>query len=142
MATILVADDHEDAREMFGAILRRAGHTPLLVADGTQALAAYRRHRPDLVILDIFMPGKDGIDTLLELRQDFPEAKVIAISAGWHVPNLEVSGHVTEMDILDHARSVGANRAFEKPVDAATLLGAIDEMLRTPGTCRPTGLTG
>src|SRR5436853_323792 len=98
---ILVVDDHEDVRNVFRAVLQDAGHTVVVAGDGDQALRLYRANPTDLVLLDIFMPGKDGIETLRELRAEFPQAQVIAVSAGWLVQNLEMRDET--MDVLDHA---------------------------------------
>ena len=137
MALILVADDHRDTRELFAATLRGAGHEVVLAADGGEALTLFRGNRPDLLIIDIFMPGKDGIDAMLEIRRDFPEAKIIAVSAGWRVPNFELLNEPQSFDVLDHALTVGADYTMHKPIEVAQLVSAVDEVLRAPQRPRP-----
>ncbi|MBI2970532.1 MAG: response regulator, partial [Gammaproteobacteria bacterium] len=68
MARILVVDDYADFREVVRLLLERQGHEVLEAEDGIEAVQVCRNSHPDLVILDIFMPGKDGIETLWEIR--------------------------------------------------------------------------
>lgn len=67
---ILIADDEEDVRELVGMNLRRAGCTTMEAADGLEALARVRERRPDAVVLDVMMPGRDGLQVCRELRED------------------------------------------------------------------------
>jgi len=106
MARILVADDHADSRELFAVMLRGAGHEVLLAADGKEVLALYRRERPDLALIDVFMPGKDGIEVIVELRREFPGAKLLAMSAGWSTP----TGAATGSGLAAVERALGVTR--------------------------------
>lgn len=67
---ILIADDEEDVRELVGMNLRRAGFETMEAADGLQALAAAKNRRPDAIVLDVMMPGRDGLQVCQELRED------------------------------------------------------------------------
>jgi two-component system phosphate regulon response regulator PhoB len=67
---ILIADDEEDVRELVGMNLRRAGFDTVEAADGLQALTAARNHKPDAIVLDVMMPGRDGLQVCQELRED------------------------------------------------------------------------
>ncbi len=78
---ILVVDDEPDFCEALGDFLETNGYSVLEAHDGDQAMAVYRQERPDVVLLDIRMPGKDGLETLRELRAFDPEARVIMITA-------------------------------------------------------------
>ena len=80
-ASILVVDDHEVTRDFLEFLLRTEGYELTMAADGEQAAALYRRHPTDVVLLDIFLPHKDGIQTILELRGEFPDVAIIAMSA-------------------------------------------------------------
>ncbi len=126
MARILVADDNADARELLSVMLRGAGHEVLFAVDGDEALAVFKNERPDLSIVDIFMPAKDGIDTIREIRRDFPQARIIAVSAGWRLPNLEVRWPLWDFDVLADARAVGADAALPKPIVAEALLAVVN----------------
>ena len=82
MARILLIDDSEDLRAMLGDELVAAGYEVTAVANGHAGLAAVREAHVDVVVTDIFMPERDGLETIAELRRDFPRIKVIAISGG------------------------------------------------------------
>ncbi len=68
MAKILVIDDEKSIRDLLGTLLSRKGHAVVLAAHGAQALDLYRRESPQVVLLDLFMPGMDGIAVLEQLR--------------------------------------------------------------------------
>ncbi|MBN4064169.1 response regulator [Dehalococcoides mccartyi] len=83
MPTILVVDDHEEIREALAEILEEEGHDILQAADGLQALEVIASARPDVVLLDIAMPGMDGLETLRRLKDqpDFSTLPVIMVTA-------------------------------------------------------------
>jgi two-component system response regulator (stage 0 sporulation protein F) len=99
-------------------MLRSAGHEVLLAADGREGLKTYREGPTDLVITDLFMPEVDGVETILALRREFPEAKVIAIS-----------GNICADAMLSVARRLGSVATLEKPFTAEHLLAAIQKAL-------------
>ncbi len=70
MSRVLVVDDHADQCTMLGRLLRYAGHDAMCVTDGAAALDAMRDRRPDLVLLDVMLPGLSGYDVLASLRAD------------------------------------------------------------------------
>src|SRR5512132_4291688 len=82
MACVLVIDDEEDARRVVEVMLKNAGHDAVLAVDGNDALRQFRRQHFELVICDVFMPDKEGIETLKELRQLDPTVPVIMMSGG------------------------------------------------------------
>src|SRR5260370_25679819 len=82
MARILVVDDDHDICEVLEMGLTHAGHEVRVAADGASALRLVRAEPFDLIITDIFMPGKEGIETIMEIRPDFPAVKVVAMSRG------------------------------------------------------------
>ncbi len=123
MACVLVIDDEALVRETFGTILRRAEYDVVTATNGEEGLAAVQQRRIDLVITDIIMPEKEGIETILELRRQRPELPIIAISGG---------GRATTMDVLAISRKLGANRVLAKPVTPEQLLAAVTTCLTTP----------
>ena len=129
MSHVLVVDDNADARELIATMLRTAGYDVSLAADGSEGLARYAELKPALVLADIFMPGLDGIGMIREIRAKFPDARIIAMSAGWNVPNLEVSGELRDLDVLAVAKTVGADRVLAKPLDHETVTTAVAAML-------------
>jgi two-component system alkaline phosphatase synthesis response regulator PhoP len=70
MTAILVVDDEENIRKLLEAYLTAEGYTVHCVADGVQGVAAFRRHHPDLVVLDIMLPGMDGLEVLQQIRRE------------------------------------------------------------------------
>ena len=101
-------------------MLEKGGHEILEAPDGKVGLALYKKDPTDLVISDIFMPHKEGLQTIKELRQDFPDAKIIAVSGG---------GKVKGFDYLDDAELFGANRTLAKPFTGKDVLAAVGELL-------------
>jgi CheY-like chemotaxis protein len=125
MTHVRVVDDNADAREMLAAMLRTAGYDVSLAADGKEGCDRYAA----LVLADIFMPGMDGIGMIREIRRTYPEARIIAMSAGWNVPNLQVSGELRDLDVLQVAKNVGADHVIAKPLDRDTVTSAVAAVL-------------
>ena len=73
MALILVIDDEEQVRRMLRQMLERAGHEVLDAADGNEGIKLFRKRRADVVITDIIMPDKEGLQAIIELGREFPE---------------------------------------------------------------------
>jgi CheY-like chemotaxis protein len=121
MARILVIDDDEQVLDMLYESLTREGYDVLRASNGEQGLRLYREEPVDLIITDIIMPEKEGIETIIELRQDFPDVKIIAISGG---------GRIGTKDYLQMAKIFGVQRTFTKPVAREQLLDAISELLK------------
>ena len=120
MARILFIDDDEQTVDLFGQILEGAGHEVIIARDGVTGIALYRKDPTDLIITDIMMPVKDGMEVISELKRDFPEVKIIAISGTGREERREF--------FFDVSRILGAKRTFEKPIDPAELLQAIREL--------------
>jgi CheY-like chemotaxis protein len=120
MALILVIDDDEQVLDMLYESLTREGYDVLKASNGEQGLRLCRENSVDLIITDIIMPEKEGIETIIELRQDFPNVKIIAISGG---------GRAGTKDYLQMAKIFGVQRTFTKPVAREQLLGAIKELI-------------
>jgi two-component system, chemotaxis family, chemotaxis protein CheY len=121
MARILVIDDDSLIRETLRRMLEGAGHEVTEAEDGAAGLKAVKAQRPDLVVTDIYMPGKEGIETIRELRQIVPGLKIIAISgSSWS------SGH----DALSSAKLLGADRTLPKPFRKEQLLASIRDCLQ------------
>ena len=121
MSRILVIDDDPMVRDTLRLILTAAGHQVALAFDGKAGLKAFSELSPDLVITDILMPEKEGMETIGELRQIALHVPIIAVSGG---------GRVGNMDFLAAARHFGADRTFAKPFDPDDVLGAVSELLQ------------
>ena len=120
MKRILVIDDNDHMREILGCMLKRAKYKVSKASDGEIGLRLQQKNPFDLVITDIVMPNKDGIETILELKENYPDLKVIAISGGdFSVPN----------HTLETATTVGAIRTLSKPFARKQLLETVEEVL-------------
>lgn len=118
---VLLVDDDDDFRAVLRRILVRAGHHVTEARDGLEALARLRLQPAGLLITDLIMPKKEGVETILEVRRTYPETKIIAISGG---------GRGRGSDHLVIASEVGAHAVLEKPFTFAEILGAIDGVMR------------
>ncbi len=121
MARILIVDDNEQVRGMFQAFFQTAGYEVDVAWDGQVAVERYHAQPADLVITDIVMPIKDGVQAIMELWRDFPDVKVIAVSGSPQADNPTAC--------LECAEIFGAMRTFTKPVNLQELLGAVEELL-------------
>lgn len=120
MQTILIVDDDEEIRSILQKSLSGAGFSVSVALGGEEAIRLCRSQRVDLIILDIWMPEKDGIETIMDLRRGAPEAKIIAISGGGKAGNLHP---------LDWALRLGAIGTLAKPFTFEQLLAAISDAL-------------
>lgn len=120
MAFVLVIDDEELARFTIKEVLEGYGHTVIEAADGVKGIAAFHDNNVDLIITDIIMPEKEGVETIIELKQEAPELKIIAISGG---------GRTRNLDFLKLAGEYGADKVMAKPFSAEDLMNAVNECL-------------
>ena len=122
---ILVVDDQKEMRDYICELLCGAGYNATGVGGGDEAVALFRRERISLVLMDIFMPEKDGFETIMEMRLSFPATKVLAISG-----RTEHRG----IDVLKWAQKLGAQRSLRKPFTPQELLDAVADVLDQPVT--------
>jgi CheY-like chemotaxis protein len=120
VARILVIDDEPQVRAMLRQMLERGGYEVLEAEEGRAGIKLYQEQAPDLIITDILMPGKEGIETILALRKAHPSVKIIAISGG---------GRMGKLDVLPIAKSFGAVRTLAKPFEREELLEAVQSVL-------------
>lgn len=120
MARILVVDDEPDICDLLREILSLAGYDVLVASDGDSAMTLLRKQPVDLILTDIFMPGKEGIETIMELRRDFPTVKIVAMSGG---------GKTGELHYLRDAVQLGAVRTISKPFGEEDVLRVVREAL-------------
>jgi len=124
MARILLIEDDDDLRTVIAQAISAAGHEVLQAADGRQGLDIFHAAKFDLVLTDLVMPGKEGVETIIELRRENPTLKIIAMSGGMPRSNF----------YLDLAAHLGAQRTLAKPFMPTELLKAIEELLASPAT--------
>jgi CheY-like chemotaxis protein len=104
--TVLVIDDETLVRATVARMVEREGHRVLQAANGIEGLSVFKRERIDVVVCDIIMPEKEGIETIGELRRTNPALKIIAISGG---------GRTENVDFLGMAERLGADYVLAKP---------------------------
>lgn len=121
MATVLIVDDDKSIRELVREIVEMDGHNVLLATNGQEALGLCKEHHPDLVITDLIMPEKTGLDFIMEIKATKPNVPIIAISGG--------GGITGDVDYLPIAKLLGASLVISKPFDMKKLRAAITEAL-------------
>src|SRR5438874_13326445 len=112
MARILIIADDVTLRQALTKHLEHAGHDVRQAPDGDAGIRAFERHAADVVIVDIFMPGQGGLQTIGRLRREWPAVKILAMSGVKSAGAIDVGGH---------AVALGADRVVTKAFDAATL---------------------
>lgn len=127
MARILVIDDDGDVRSLLRMQLEAEGHEVRAARDGAEGIALQRQFDSHIVITDIFMPEKEGIETIRELKEQFPAVKVIAISGGSRLAAPHRSFTVRELSIV--AGELGVAAVLQKPFDGAELLRSVNSAL-------------
>lgn len=120
MPRILVIDDDRQLRRAIRHVLEAAGYEVLEAADGAEGLRLHHEQRPDLVLVDIFMPEQDGLEFIRSVCTEAPQTKVIAMSGG---------GRTGMVDVLHAATAFGAARTLVKPFQLRQLLNAVWELV-------------
>jgi two-component system, chemotaxis family, chemotaxis protein CheY len=120
MADIVVIDDDPALRGTIRKILERGGHTVREAGDGDAGLRMVEEAQPDLVVTDLLMPEKEGIETIMELCDRYPRVRIIAISG---------AGGVDDPGPLVDAELFGAHATLPKPFSVDTLLRVVGEVL-------------
>ena len=119
MRQILIIDDDQQIRSLLKKIFKKEGFRTIEAQDGNEGIQKFREKGADLVITDLVMPGKEGIETIIELKREFPDVKIIAISGG---------GHNVPDAYLDVAKFLGAIHTFRKPFIPTDLLAVVNQI--------------
>ena len=120
---ILIIDDEAPFRYMMAKILVGGGYEVVMAEDGEHGLAMFHQERPDLVICDLMMPHRNGLETIAQIRRESPAMKVLAISGGGQAgPNMNLDGLATALE-------TGASEIIVKPVRAEDLLAQVNAIL-------------
>ncbi|MFC1736941.1 response regulator [Candidatus Hydrogenedentota bacterium] len=120
MANILIIDDDEKFCTMLKITLEKAGYEVQTAGNAEVGLESIRESTPDLVVMDLLMPEKEGIETIIELHRDFPDVKIVAVSGG---------GFMGPESYLALAEQMGASSSFSKPLEMAKFLDAVRELV-------------
>ncbi len=118
--TILIIDDEAQVRQLLKSLLVRAGYEVDVAGDGREGMRLFRQKRHMLVITDLIMPEKEGIETITELRCEPIVPKIIAVSGGGRAPS---EGY------LLLAKRLGADVTLRKPIPLNVLLGTVRELI-------------
>jgi len=116
-----VIDDDEDVRSCIRNILEHSGYSVLEAENGSVGICIFRKNPVDLVIVDLFMPEKEGIETIIELRKEYADLKILAISGG-------IPGYGPD-HFLHIAQKLGADGSLDKPFNMQQLLTKIELLL-------------
>ncbi len=120
MAHILIIDDETQIRLMLRKLLESEGYTVTEASDGKEGMKRYHENPANLIITDLIMPEKEGIETIMELKKKHPDIKIIAMSGG----GKNLSGGYLQL-----AKKMGAMKTFEKPIRKEALLEAISNLI-------------
>lgn len=115
---VCVVDDDQRVRDAVCVVLEGAGFVAVQASDGDLGLKLVREARPAVVVMDIVMPNKEGIETIQEIRDEFPDLPILAMS-GAHAPGREY---------LDWALAVGADECLAKPIDPIELIHKVTQL--------------
>jgi DNA-binding NtrC family response regulator len=117
---ILIVDDDPGIRRALQVLLTKSGYQVTQASDGFEAIRLWREHGGDLVITDLHMPEKNGIETILELLTHSPGMRIIAMSGG---------GQTKRLDLLGNATMLGAVFTLEKPFTLPEILSLVKRAL-------------
>lgn len=120
MARILIIDDDAAVRRIMRRVVERMGHEVEEAADGAMGLSLFRQGTFDLVVTDLFMPEKEGIETIMEIREDSPGVKILAVSGGMRLDRIGP---------LEDAEVLGADASLPKPFAIQDLTAAVQALL-------------
>ena len=120
MAKILVFDDEPSILLMIKKMLEKYGHEVEIALNGKDGMILFEKNKPDLLITDIIMPEKEGLETIYELRRKHPDLKIIAISGG---------GRIGPDGYLPGAKLMGANATFTKPLVQREFIQTVSDLL-------------
>lgn len=119
MKQILIIDDQEDVCSILRQMLEMAGYSVKVAFHGGEGMMIYRQESIDLIVTDIFMPEKEGLETIIALRKENPDVKIIAISGGG----------ATKLNVLPLAHKLGATRTLAKPFGHEEFLRTVREVI-------------
>jgi len=121
--TILIIDDEAQVRQLLKSLLSRVGYVIDMAGDGREGMRLFRQKGHSLVITDLIMPEKEGIETIAELRREPKIPKIIAVSGG---------GRASSEGYLLIAKRLGADATLRKPIPLNLLLSTVRELIGEP----------
>lgn len=125
MSKVLVVDDDDSILRLISDIMKKEGYEVIQAEDGEQACDRFMQTPCDLVITDLIMPNKEGIELIQELKGIKPDVKIIAYSGG---------GQLEPDDYLNFAKGIGADQVFRKPISIIELRRSASQLLASQTT--------
>jgi len=125
MKKILVIDDNITILTLITLNLEKAGYTVITEKDGKFAMRAIEQEMPDLIITDIYMPEKDGISVLSQIREIFTDLPIVVMSGGGQLDKTSDDRRFT----MEICKDLGANATIDKPINIPNLLGLIAKLI-------------
>ena len=122
MDTVLIIDDDEATREMLRALLTRSGFKVYLASSGDEGIRLYRSERVGVALVDIVMPDKDGLETIMDIRRGTPDARIIAMTG---------QTSIGRTNPLAWASRLGAKKCLQKPFSSKELLSSLSQVLES-----------
>lgn len=119
LAAVLIIDDNEEIRTLWTDVLEDEGHSVIQAESGVVGVKLARAHPVDVIVTDIMMPDKDGLETIIEIQSHNPTAKIIAVSGG---------GDMLKQSFLPVAGALGAIMTLNKPVDINEFCEAVSTL--------------
>ncbi|UCG28219.1 MAG: response regulator [Bacteroidales bacterium] len=120
MKRILIIDDEVHILLMLKKMLEKAGYEVDLARNGQEGIDLYNKSPVDLIITDIVMPEKEGLETIVDIKSKHPEIKIIAISGG---------GRMDPREYLEPAKHFGASKILKKPFNQKEIVSAVKELI-------------
>lgn len=120
MSRVLVIDDEPYILLMLKKLFEKEGFDVDIAINGDEGIKIFSKYPADVIITDIVMPEKEGLETIREFKQTNPDLKIIAISGG---------GRIDSKEYLDSARLFGAAKVFRKPFKQREMVNAVNELL-------------
>ena len=117
---IVLVEDQPDQRKALKMALEREGYAVRVAGNGREALALMAERAPRVLITDIFMPDMDGLELIAQVREQFPETKIVSVSGG---------ARHAQVDYLESSRLLGVHAALQKPFDVKELLARVRELI-------------
>jgi CheY-like chemotaxis protein len=121
IAKVLVVDDNVELLKMLQKLVSKAGHEAHLAGDGNEALRLAEEHDFDLIITDLIMPGKEGVETILTFKKLHPRTKIVAMSGGGR--------YASGPDYLGIAENLGVASTLVKPFSTLSFLQTVSRQL-------------
>lgn len=123
MLNVMIIEDDEQLRKMLQIMIEKEGYSVEVASNGEEAIKLFKTQPSELIITDLLMPEKDGLETIMEVKRDNPHVKIIAVSGG---------GQVGSKTYLKVAERLGAQHIFSKPFKRTDLLEAVASLIGSP----------